>query len=118
MQGSEFDWFARDEAGNYAVFATAGSGPVPAEVVDACVQHSAIGEHIPVKGWGTDEVWKSYSDVGLFAYDWDDQRGRYARVAVPNRPVEATLLVQLAEVVLPRLPLSFGEAPVIAATIS
>jgi hypothetical protein len=116
MQGFEFDWFARDDAGEYAVFATAGSGPVPEEVADACMQHRAIGEQIAVTGWGTSEVWKSFSNVGLFAYDWDDQRRCYARMAVPDRPVDAALSARLVEIVLPTLPLSFGERPIILAS--
>jgi hypothetical protein len=116
MQGLEFDWFAKDAAGNYAMFATAGSGPVPEAVAGVGMQHRAIAERIPVTGWGTSAVWTSFSKVGLFAYDWDDRRRCYARMAVPDRPIDAALSARLTEMALPDFPLSFGESPIITAT--
>lgn len=105
--GEEFDWFAADESGHVAIFATGGSGPVPAQVVTDAAFHDAVGDQIEVSGWGTDQVWSSYARAGLFAYDWDARRNCYARVAVPAQPVNEALSARLAAVVLPRLAVSF-----------
>ena len=60
-QGTEFDWFALDDAGEVAVFATAGLGPVPAQVRTASEAHDAMGDRIAVTGRGTPTVWDSYA---------------------------------------------------------
>ena len=62
----DFDWFAVDETGQVAVFATAGSGPVPAEVSAKPSPHDAFGDQIEMTGWGTIAVWDSYAKLGLF----------------------------------------------------
>jgi hypothetical protein len=105
--GEEFDWFAADESGQVAIFATGGGGPVPAQVLTDAAFHDAVGDQIDVSGWGTDAVWSSYARAGLFAYDWDERRNCYSRVAVPAQPVGDGLSALLAAVVLPRLALSF-----------
>ncbi len=117
-QGTEFDWFAVDKSGEVAVFASAGVGPVPSQGRAAAEDHDAIGEQIVVTGWGTKTVWESYARVGLFAYDWDDQRHCYSRVAQPDQPVNEGLSVRLAAIALPRLPLSFRTSPSIAADLA
>lgn len=113
-QGTEFDWFALDDAGEVAVFATAGFGPVPAQVRTASEVHDAMGDRIAVTGWGTPTVWDSYASVGLFAYDWDDESRCYSRVGQPSRPINKDLSAPLAEMALPRLSLSFRNSPRIA----
>jgi hypothetical protein len=114
-QGTEFDWFALDDAGEIAVFATAGIGPVPAQVRTASDDHDAIVDRVAVTGWGTPSVWDSYARVGLFAYDWDDQRRCYSRVGQPSQPVNEDLSGPLAAMALPRLALSFRNSPCITA---
>ncbi len=113
-QGTEFDWFALDDAGEVAVFATAGFGPVPAQVRTASELHDAIGDRIAVAGWGTPTVWDSYASMGLFAYDWDDESRCYSRVGQPSRPINEDLSVPLAAMALPRLSLSFRNSLSIA----
>ena len=113
-QGTEFDRFALDDAGEVAVFATAGFGPVPAQVRTASELHDAIGDRIAVTGWGTPTVWESYGRVGLFAYDWDDESRCYSRVGQPSRPINEDLSVPLAAMALPRLSLSFRNSLSIA----
>ena len=112
IAGREFDWFAVDDAGRFAVFATAGSGPVPRLANSAIQAHNHISESIEVTGWGTPQVWESYSRVGLFAYDWHDTTGCYVRVAIPKHPLSAAMARKIqgvSEVV--RMPVSFSEAP-------
>jgi hypothetical protein len=112
-QGTEFDWFAFDDAGDVAVFATAGFGPVPAQVRTVSEDHDAIGDRVTVTGWGTPTVWDSCARVGLFVYDWDDQRRCYSRVGQPRQPINKDLSVPLAAIALPRLALSFRNSPCI-----
>lgn len=81
--GREFDWFAQDKDGATAIFATAGFGPVPPAVLACLELHDSISEFIPVTGWGSSKVWESYASAGLYAYDWDDSKGCYLRVAEP-----------------------------------
>ena len=115
--GLEFDWFAVDEVGQIAVFATAGNGPVPAEVPVEASLHDAVGDQIEVSGWGTSEVWDSYAKLGLFAYDWDQQRNCYSRVAQPSQAATEGSPVQLASAKFPRLALSFRSNPTIAVDV-
>lgn len=93
--GEEFDWFAFDEAGQVAVFATAGSGPVHAQVPLQASIHDALGDRIEVSGWGTNAVWGSYARVGLYVYDWDGQQNCYRRVAEPFRSQKLQLIAIL-----------------------
>jgi len=116
--GEEFDWFAVDETGHVAVFATAGSGPVPAQVPTEASLHDAVGNRIEVSGWGTNEIWCSYAKVGLFAYEWDERRNCYSRVAEPTQTVTEELSVHLAATALPRLALSFRNSTTIAVDVA
>jgi len=110
IAGREFDWFAVDDAGHIAVFATAGSGPVPPLAQCSIQAHNDISDSIEVSGWGTPQVWESYSRVGLFAYDWREATSCYVRVAVPVRPPSAEVARRIrgvSEVV--RIAVSFPE---------
>lgn len=110
----EFDWFATDIDGRFALFATAGEGPIPEEVARSAAAHDAIGESIPITGWGSSAVWQSYAKVGLFAYDWSSTQGNYVQVAVPARSVLPDLRARLQNcAVLPALNASFAETSAI-----
>ncbi|NUO74794.1 MAG: hypothetical protein HOQ32_02150 [Lysobacter sp.] len=93
IEGREFDWFSIDQDGRYALFATAGYGIAPEVARVNAATYDAIGEFIPVTGWGSDAVWQSYARVGLYAYDWSVMQGCYVRVALP----EVVLPPQLAD---------------------
>ena len=104
VQGREFDWFAVDQDGYFAMFATAGCGPFPESVSIAVDAHGAIGDLVEVTGWGSEAVWQSYARSGLFAYDWSDTRCCYVRVAQPSAPLPAKLEGNLVNCpTLPRL---------------
>ncbi|WP_266170300.1 hypothetical protein [Dyella subtropica] len=96
IEATEFDWFATDKNGHFAIFATAGRGPVPESVLAVAKAHDAIGDALAVVGWGTDAVWQSYSWAGLYAYDWSDKQGCYVRIAEPAVPLPTELEVGLA----------------------
>jgi hypothetical protein len=110
IQGREFDWFARDSAGEIALFATAGSGAVPDCVLTAYELHDSANDLIPIFGWGSPQVWDSYAAVGLFAYDWHDSTGQYRRVATPAGPTPLSLNAALGAIKLPALSGQFAHA--------
>jgi hypothetical protein len=110
FEGQEFDWFARDADGRFALFATAGSGPIPDVVLECAAPHEAAAALIVVSGWGSPEVWRSYSSVGLYVYDWNDQVYAYCRVAVPDGATEPSLYSALASAVVPTYQGQFGQA--------
>ena len=110
VQGVEFDWFAIDQDGHVALFATAGFGPVPASVLAASSAHDAVGESIAITGFGSFAVWQSYAQVGLYAFDWSDTEGSYVRVAEPFAGKEFEQAYAVAAIPgLPHLPLSFSS---------
>jgi hypothetical protein len=110
VQGVEFDWFAIDQDGHVALFATAGFGPVPASVLAASGAHDAVGQSIAIRGFGSSTVWESYAQVGLYAFDWSDTKGSYVRVAEPlaDKDFKQAHTVELIPG-LPRLQLSFSK---------
>ncbi|KRD32075.1 hypothetical protein ASE35_14075 [Lysobacter sp. Root916] len=107
----EFDWFAFDRDGSFALFATGGCGVVPDSVRASVGSHDAISEAVEVTGWGSSAVWQSYARVGLYAYDWSDAEGRYVRVAEPTAPLSPALATRLAACPdLLELDLRFAQA--------
>jgi hypothetical protein len=113
--GVEFDWFAIDQDGFIALFATAGSGPVPASVLASTSAYEAIGGSISVSGFGSSAVWQSYAQAGLYAYDWSGAQASYVRVAEPTAGSKFELAPAVTAIPgLPRLPLSFSKASVIS----
>ena len=110
IQGVEFDWFAVDQFGHIALFATAGHGPVPASVLVSLEAHDAIGETIAVSGFGSSAIWQSYAQAGLYVFDWSDARACYVRVAEPSKGAQFKQSQAVAAIPgLLRLPLSFSK---------
>jgi hypothetical protein len=60
IEGVEFDWYATDRSGNFALFATAGAGFVLPCVVLARVEHGAISEGFDNPHWGSEKVLDYY----------------------------------------------------------
>ena len=87
IQGREFDWFAVDSDGNIAMFATAGAGFVPEEVLRHLSQHDSLAEEIPKPHIGTTQVWNDYAVLGLYVFDWDLPGGPYVLEATPSKPM-------------------------------
>jgi hypothetical protein len=104
-EGIEFDWFAADSEGQFAMFATAGSGVAPPFVIAAHAEFDAVSESIPQTEWGTETIWNVYANLGLFVYDWDETLGRYRQIRVPAMPLDAGLRLRLS---------SIGSLPVFA----
>jgi hypothetical protein len=114
IEGTEFDWFATDRDGSFAIFATAGCGPVPESILGLAKAHDAVAEGLKVHGWGTGTVWQSYSRIGLYAYDWSDGQSCYIRVAEPANSLPLKLAADIAAISrLPKIEASFSAAATI-----
>ena len=110
IQGREFDWFALDSEGNLALFATAGEGFIPVEVVGCIAMHDAISESLPAPHTGTLQVWNDYAAKGLFVFDWDLPGGPYRRQVVPTGPMTRDLRAKIMAIHnVPFLNVSFGS---------
>ena len=117
IEGREFDWYAVDNAGRIAVFATAGSGPIPSPVRVSIQAHNDVSDTFEVSGWGTPQVWESYSRVGLFAYDWRASDSCYVRVAVPAQAPSAEFARMIREVSgVVRFSVKFSETSKLEST--
>jgi hypothetical protein len=96
IEGGEFDWFAVDGAGHVGHVATAGFGPVPANVLARLTEASELPERVltlPAIGEATGHLpgriddWLEMARRGLFSYDWQHWSGPYRRAATPSVPV-------------------------------
>jgi hypothetical protein len=110
FQGLEYDWFAKDRQGNFALFATAGEGFMPEEVIANYWQHAKLLESIEEPHRGTPQVWEDYSSIGLYVFDWDLPGGPYYRAASPAVPIDQTLKNELLKIAdMPTFDCSFAE---------
>ena len=111
IQGIEFDWFAIDSLGQVATMATAGEGFVPESVLSSFTKHQEIAECIETKDWGSEAVWGSYANAGLFVYDWSLSHEMYVLKARPSTQISADLLEKLTQLhEIPRLSKPFKES--------
>ena len=110
FSGIEFDWFAVDAEGDVALFATAGSGFIPASVLANAKRHHDVSDGVENPKRGTPEVWDAYARLGLYVFDWEVNMGPYRRVRSPIAPMPAEFrnrIVQLAG--MPLYPGLFRE---------
>lgn len=99
--GQDFAWLACDAAGHVAMFANAGTGPIPAAVVGerpAVDRAESLAGSLPRVGGHTLHVrlprpddYIGWAERGLFAYDWRDA-GRYESITAPECPIDVTQL--------------------------
>jgi hypothetical protein len=105
--GIDWVWVAADRVGNVGAFVTAGSGPIPVNVL-----HAGLGllEGIEEVVWSlprTSEAqilvvtkrpddFVAMAERGLYVYDWSDVHrtardalGRYELTAAPRSPIQA-----------------------------
>lgn len=66
INGLEFDWYAVDLSGKYALFSTAGSGMIPECIANFLDEYSDIT--IPSASQG-EEPWKPLAKAGFFVFD-------------------------------------------------
>lgn len=111
LRGIEFDWFAIDNDGNFALFTTAGEGFFPENVAEHHEMHSAVSESLPVPRTGTAEVWLDFASIGLYVFDRALPGGPYQRRASPTCELHGAIRKQvLAVPQLPRFNGSFSIA--------
>ena len=96
IQGGEFDWFAKDEDGNFALFATAGEGFVPDKALSLADTFESISNSIDAPNLGSSNVWNDYADMGLYVFDWRLPGGPYIRVRCPAGSGSGAVLDRLA----------------------
>ncbi len=101
--GGELDWFAVDETGAIALFATAGEGFVTDSVAEFRVMHETIANSIEYPNWGTEAIWEDAAALGLYVYDWMSPDGPYALVASPTTEIDTQIRLMVGRVTkLPR----------------
>ncbi len=111
--GIEFDWFATDDAGELALFATAGEGTVPPAAANHFSAHSAVSELLETPNWGTDKIWDDYARLGLFVYDWVLPGGPYRRRSVPQNQPTTELRDRIEQIEgLPEMKFKFASTQV------
>ena len=79
----EFDWYALDEEGNIALFATGGSGQAPKAVIENYAEHDNISGIIEQPSWGSTSVWQDYAKLGFYVFDTDMNGGPFVKMAEP-----------------------------------
>lgn len=110
LQGIEFDWFAVDDEGNLAIFASAGEGFIPEPVSLYFTKHEAVSESLASPNTGTMSVWNDYAAQGLFVFDWSLPSGPYERRAAPSTPIAKELKERILAIgQLPTITGSFTE---------
>ncbi|MEW5986466.1 MAG: hypothetical protein AB1791_07515 [Chloroflexota bacterium] len=108
--GREFDWYALDKEGRFGLFATAGEGYVPENVVKHFAEHDGISATLESPNWGSLAVWQDYAKYSFFVFEWDLRGGGYVRRAVSQREPRPELRNRIAAMKsLVRLPYSFLE---------
>ena len=110
LEGGEFDWFAQDNEGNIALFATAGAGNIPKPVIECYKEHELISEILESPNWGSSEVWMDYAALGFFVYDWKLNNGPYIKKCDPASKMDNELRTKILAIKdLPKLQLRFLE---------
>jgi hypothetical protein len=87
LLGREFDWFAIDINNNFGVFSTAGSGPIPMNVIEDHLNHENISKVINLPNTGSLEIWEDFAKSGLYVYDWELHNGPYLKKANPSSEI-------------------------------
>lgn len=109
--GADFDWFAVDASGAYALLASGGPGFLPPAVIEYQVMHETVAGSIEYPHWGTDAIWQDVAALGLYVYDWSTHDGAYVRVAKPEATIDVTFANMIARITdLPELVGSFQSS--------
>lgn len=109
--GADFDWFAVDASGAYALLASGGPGFLPPSVLEYRVMHETVAGGIEYPHWGTDAIWQDVAALGLYVYDWSIEDNAYLRVAQPVPEADATFANMIARITdLPELVGNFQSS--------
>lgn len=113
--GGELDWFAVDETGAIALFATAGEGFVTDSVLEYRAMHETIANSIEYPNWGTEAIWEDAAALGLYVFDWMSPAGPYALAASPAGEIDTQIRLMVGRVTkLPRFAGAFASTEQIA----
>ncbi len=104
----DYEWYGCDEAGEVAVFTSAGIGPIPVGVLASRAVADSLAEMVwklPERGGATMLVslprpddYVHFASRGFFAYDWQDvhhtkfKSRRYEMMSRPERPIQVSEL--------------------------
>ncbi len=107
--GGEMDWFAVDDLGAIALFATAGKGFVPECVIEFRVMHETVSNSIEYPNWGTEAIWDDVAVLGLYVFDWNLPAGPYQLAASPTSEIDSQIQLMVNRITdLPRCAGSFA----------
>jgi len=99
IAGFEYDWLACDCSGQIALLTTAGSGYAPKALLTDTDSYDHAIELIlnseqtttvviyPNIDNGLNNIWKAFSDRGIYGYDADYNNGKYSLVSFPASPL-------------------------------
>lgn len=108
--GAELDWFAVDQTGAVAMFATAGAGFATDSVQEFRVMHETVGNGIEYPNWGTDAIWDDAAKLGLYVFDWTMPDGPYIQAASPSGEIDAQIQIMVKRIThLPRYQGTFSS---------
>jgi len=106
----EFDWFATDSVGAFALFSRFESGFIPRTVLDSFKEHEELSNIIDLPNWGSESVWSGFASKGLFVYDWKPNNGPYVLKKEAPDIRDEKFIVRLAELSsLPEYSGKFAE---------
>lgn len=115
LEGRKFDWFAKDDEGNFGLFSTAGEGSIPSLVIEAYAEYDNISGLLDSPNWGSSEVWPDYAVLGFYVFDWNSQYGSYKQEREPTGRMSAELKSTLKAMGnIPILPVKFMQLKKIA----
>ena len=115
FEGWEFDWFATDSFGNFAIVATAGEGILMPQVIENYKDHQLLSETLDSPKWGSPDVWDDYSSIGLYVFDWKLHGGPYNKVANPSKKISDKLRKEILDIRgLPIIKTDFREIEILS----
>jgi len=80
--------------------------------------HSEVADCIDVKGWGSEKVWDSYANQGLYVYDCKRPYGPYIKIRSPSSELASDLRLRLNDLVsAPMFLVSFVQSTSIGPTV-
>ena len=108
FEGWEFDWYATDGYGNFAIISTAGQGPLMPHVISNYKDHQSISEFLDSPNWGSPNVWDDYANIGLYVFDWKLNKGPYNKIRNPAKKITDQLKTEILKIKdLPEIKMDF-----------
>lgn len=110
IRGREFDWYAIDNEGNIAMFASGGSGQAPKVVIENYAEYDDISEEIEQPNWGSINVWQDYAKLGFYVFETNINGGPFIKRAEPFVEMDKELKSRILRIKsLPKFSVHFGS---------